>query len=160
MKTLILIRHGEAEYSCQNSDFDRELSSNGKTQIVKAADILVSLNIRPQIIIASPASRTEETTIILCNKLSFNLKDVEYESNFYYKGYDAYIDKIIGTNDSVDSLLIVGHNPAISELASSFSRSSIFEMTTGAIVVFSFDILSWSSIYSCEKMEIFSSMEN
>ena len=154
MKTILLIRHGEAEYKSANGDFDRELTNNGKKQIEKTANCIKAIQIRPQIIICSPATRTEETIRIICDKLGMNEKEVNYNSDLYYKGMDAYIDQVVSTNDDFDSLLMVGHNPAISQLANYFCSNSFEGLTTGAVVGFTVDVEQWEKLFSCDSSKI------
>lgn len=154
MKTIILIRHGEAEYKSANGDFDRTLTNNGKKQIEKTSSFIKAKQIKPQIIISSPATRTEESIRIICEKLVINEREVNYNSDLYYKGMDEYIDQVISTNDDYNSLMIMGHNPAISQLANYFCSNNFGGLTTGAIVGFTFDVDQWEKLFSCDSSKI------
>lgn len=120
---IYLIRHGEAEQN--KDDFQRKLTSRGIEEINTVKHILQS---RENLTIwVSSARRTTETYKIL------NLKT---EATFYEHLYLATLQELLKTiwSNKVDSdLLIIGHNPGLSQLAS-YLLSDDTELSTGELI--------------------------
>lgn len=146
MKTLILVRHGEAA-DIAESDSKRPLTDEGKTKVEIGAELLMAHQLIPDVILCSAALRTRETCQIISHKLQVNSERIQYFNKFYSQGYDTYVDEILALNDSINTAMIVGHNPAISELANYCSQDEIVHLNTGGIIVFSFNINEWNLIF-------------
>jgi len=72
MKTLSLIRHAKSTWKHLDlDDRDRPLSSRGALEAEILAEYLGKKSFTPDLILASPASRTQETAKILKQKKSF-----------------------------------------------------------------------------------------
>lgn len=87
-------------------------------------------------IAVSPARRTRETLEVLCESVQIEAK---YQTNdfLYTSDGNKYLDAI--RESTSENLLIVGHNPAISEAASTLSSSAI-SLTTAGWVLIDFDL--------------------
>ena len=58
---------------------------------------------------------------------------------------DDLLEVIYGLDDKIESAMLVGHNPEMTELANSLSRE-IAHLPTCAVAEFTFDSRSWSNI--------------
>lgn len=150
MKRLLLIRHGEAEHAA-DSDFQRSLTEKGSHSIISVAQILIDHQLFPQSVVASSAQRTIETTLILCEAMRLPHRIVRYHKSLYTHGTDAYISEIFAQNEDVESLMIVGHNPSISQLANHFSSDYFISMPPGGFVVIDFETDDWNQLFSVES---------
>jgi len=72
-------------------------------------------------------------------------KEVIYNEDFYFGNSQKILNKILFTNNDLNKIMIVGHNPTWSGLVYSLSGSFI-EMKTANIAVIDFDIDKWSDI--------------
>ncbi len=147
MKRVILFRHGEASFDTA-SDFERELTQNGITSVILSAQYLIDASISPQRVVASAAQRAIETTSVLCEAMKLSVEKIKYVSSLYSQGADAYISEIIGHSDEIDSVMIVGHNPSLSELANHFSKDGFFHLAPAGFIVVEFETDSWSHVFS------------
>lgn len=150
MKRIILIRHGQAEHSAE-TDFQRALTEKGNHSIISVAQNLIDRHIFPQAIVSSSAQRTIETSLILCEAMRLPHRIVQYHNSLYSHGTDAYISEIFAQNDDVESLMIVGHNPSISQLARHFSSEFYISMPPGGFVVIDFETNKWNQLFSVES---------
>jgi len=157
MKTLIFVRHGEAGYEAEN-DFKRPLTQLGKSQAEQVAMLLLAHQIKPSAILCSSAVRTIETCGIICQKLKIETNEVQTFLKFYSKGFETYIDEIIALDNAIDSVMIVGHNPAISQLVNYFCKDEIIHMKPGVMVAISFDFEDWNLIFSTSSTIILKSV--
>lgn len=112
MKTLTLIRHSETEFTSNDgSDFNRELTDNGKDQAITLFQVLTIDT--PTQVYHSAARRTTQTAAILQSihpsLQLFPRKDL----------YNADLDVLLEIVDELkdmEHIILVGHNPGISQL--------------------------------------------
>ena len=116
---LYLLRHGEAQDS-RTSDFLRPLTRHGREQAANRAEQLVHEGITPGVIIHSPRVRAVETASFLMERFP-GVPTVELTEVI---DADRALFDIIRASSFIDPI-IVGHNPTISELASSLAGSRI-----------------------------------
>jgi phosphohistidine phosphatase len=57
-----------------------------------------------------------------------------------------FLDLIQKQNDNINSIMIIGHNPNISIMATNFNHSKNYQFAPGAIVKLDFDINNWSKL--------------
>lgn len=118
-RTLILLRHAKSDYPEGVADHDRPLAPRGQHEAGLAGDWLRSerlIDPRVQAVLCSTATRTRET---------LSRTGVNAEVRFVDRLYDAtpgrVIDEINGVQDTfgfdVRTLLVIGHEPAMSQLA-------------------------------------------
>jgi phosphohistidine phosphatase len=157
MKTLIFVRHGEAGHDAE-SDFKRGLTPSGKSQAEKVAMLLLTHQLIPSAVLCSSAVRTRETCEIICKILKIDANEVQTFTKFYSKGFETYIDEIIALDNSIDNAMIVGHNPAISQLVNYFCKDEIIHMKPGTMVAILFDFEDWNLIFTTSSKIILKSV--
>lgn len=157
MKTLIFVRHGEAGNDA-DSDFKRPLTPLGRLQAEKVAMLLLAHQMIPTAVLCSSAERTIATCEIICQQLNIDAHEIQTFSKFYSKGFETYIDEIIALDNVITCAMIVGHNPAISQLVNYFCKDEIIHMKPGAMVALSFDIEDWNLIFTTSSKIILKSV--
>jgi phosphohistidine phosphatase len=73
------------------------------------------LNIKLDSITASPSERTRQTAEIVSEILNYD-KAISYNGIIYNAFVNELVEMLSYTYDTVDSLLLVGHNPALTAL--------------------------------------------
>lgn len=154
MKTLILLRHGDASFEAV-SDFERPLNDIGIKKVNASALVLINLNISPDKIISSPAERTAESLSIFCDFLSIDDDKIKFIKGLYNRGSDFYLNEIETMYDSVETLLLVGHNPSISDVVNNFPIQEFVSMQPGDLFVVRFDSTSWENIMNSPAQVVF-----
>ena len=61
MKKLSIIRHAKSDWSHNLPDMDRPISQRGRNDADVMSNVIQDLNLEPQIIFSSPATRTIQT---------------------------------------------------------------------------------------------------
>ena len=146
MKTLFLIRH--AKSSWDNSalpDKDRPLNDRGRRDAPKIGDQLAKRDVKPDLMLSSPAVRALETAEIIAKKLDYKRKKIVIDDRLYAAAADDLLDVVHKLDDKLERVMLFGHNPELTELAHRLS-SKITNMPTCAVAEFTFDAKSWSSI--------------
>jgi phosphohistidine phosphatase len=145
MKRLFIVRHTTKDREALNEyDYDTELTSDGVEKAKKMAKHLASKEQNIDLIVASPAVRTRATAEIFANELKYN-KTIMLNEVLYMAFVNELIETITYTYDTVDSMLIVGHNPSLTALAVTLvGFKEKFE--EGAIMQIDFDCNSWIDV--------------
>jgi phosphohistidine phosphatase len=102
-------------------DFDRPLDQRGEAEARDVAGQALISGLRPERIISSPAQRCRQTTQAMTDV--FSGVPLKFDEDLYGQGVEAYMARIDANRDCA-SLLIVGHNPMIEELAQRLSMHS------------------------------------
>lgn len=145
MKKLYIVRHAQKEEEKpEQDDYDRPLSQEGIEQAKFMAQKLASKKIRPDLIVSSPAVRTRQTAEVFAKEVNY-LKTVMYNEVLYMAYLNELVETITYTFDTVDSMLLVGHNPSLTTLAISFVDFNE-KIVPGGIVEIEFDCNSWIDI--------------
>ena len=114
IRTLHLLRHAEAVSARGGQSDDlRPLSERGRRQATALATHTAALRI--DAVVCSPALRTRETVAPLLACRPSDLP-VLWPTAIYRSCVEGVIDLLLGTDPAVRHLLLVGHNPTISEL--------------------------------------------
>jgi phosphohistidine phosphatase len=118
MRQLTLLRHGDALPSARGGrDFDRPLSDRGVLEVRGAARAIAAGMPRPDLILASSARRTTETAELV-QATAWPDAPLLTEAALYCATADALLEVLRGLGDGFASVLLVGHNPGISEACS------------------------------------------
>jgi len=117
VKTLWLLRHAKASAGGDGlADRDRPLSARGRDAAARIGRHLAERDVRPELVLCSPALRTRETIELVAKGLGAELP-VDYEDDLYLASERDLRRRIEQVPGDVASVLLVGHNPGIAELA-------------------------------------------
>jgi len=108
------LRHANADSGLLN-DLARDLSAKGRRQAASMGQWMSAKGIIPDRIISSSAKRTKLTAKI-CSELIGYQRSIRFEDSLYDARSESYFDVIAALNNRYDSVMIVGHNPAISTM--------------------------------------------
>ncbi|AXX92994.1 phosphoglycerate mutase [Malaciobacter molluscorum LMG 25693] len=144
MKTLYLMRHAQKEIDNTKDDYDIELTQEGITNTINFCKKLKEKNITIDMILTSPATRAEQTAQIIAEELNYD--GIITRNEVIYKAFlNELLETLSYTYDNINSLFMVGHNPAIGTLAFKLTKlRENFEM--GSIARIDFDCDSWLDI--------------
>ena len=113
---MILQRHAEAEID-GDDDLSRPLSPIGFSQAAVQGETFRELELYPELIMHSPAMRSRQTAEIMAVKLELSQGYTVEDNDLYLCDSSELMAIIRNLPDDVNSVLIVGHNPAIENVA-------------------------------------------
>ena len=146
MKTLFLIRHAKSSWGdTALADKDRPLDDRGKRDAPKMGKRFAKRDVKPDLILSSPAMRALATAEIIAKKLDYKLKDIVVDDRLYASEADELLNVIHKLGDKLERVMLFGHNPELTELAHR-PLSEITHMPTCAVAEFTFVTKSWSDI--------------
>jgi phosphohistidine phosphatase len=153
VKRLTLVRHGNADWKDPRmADFQRPLNKRGSKEVESMARRLRDLDLIPDLLIASTAERTRHTADLLAKVLA--PKRVQSEERLYLAPVADVLHLIQQTGPLVAHLMIVGHNPGLSELAKILAPDpSVSELTTAAACSVVFKSDRWTELTHSKIIE-------
>ena len=117
MKKLILMRHAK---SCWNQpwqdDHDRPLAERGLRDAPIMALRLTNRDIHPDLLLSSSANRAIQTSEFIAQALSLPPEKIEVNKNLYHASPEHLLKCIRKQKNSIQTLILVGHNPGLTEL--------------------------------------------
>ena len=146
-KKLYLLRHaksGHEEYV--SNDIERHLSARGYREADEVAATFKKQLLQPELIISSPAIRAFTTAIIFAKHLNYPVKVIELNSSIYEASVQQLLYVINQLSDQLNCVMMVGHNPGFSDLASLLYGKAIDEMPTCGITGITINLESWSLV--------------
>ncbi|MHB8208530.1 SixA phosphatase family protein [Mucilaginibacter sp.] len=143
MKKLLLIRHAKAEHENKYSDFERPLTEKGIADATIMAQRLAAEDIKPLLIIASPALRTHTTANIFSEHLLSH--DVETDKKIYDASEYTLLHIINNLPEDSDFVALVGHNPGISQILY-YLTGKIKDVPTCAVALIEFAEEDWRAV--------------
>jgi len=147
VKRLTLMRHANAQWKDpQISDFDRPLNRRGISEAEAMSRRLIELKLIPTIVLASSARRAQQTADIVARELGVAPRNARTDESLYLAAAEDILRVIQTTGPRIPHLMIVGHNPGISELANLLAPTAHIEMATAAMCSLSFDSRTWSDV--------------
>jgi phosphohistidine phosphatase len=120
-RTLFLLRHAKAvPAEGAEDDADRVLAPRGRRQARALAGWFRANGHSPARVLSSPSARTRETLEIVRTGFA-DAPRVEFDRALYLASWPTILERIRRLPDEAGSLLVVGHNPGIHELAVSLA---------------------------------------
>lgn len=117
MRTLYLLRHAKSSWDDPIlTDHDRPLAARGIRATPYVADHLRHAGIVPDVVLCSSSRRTRETLDLLGDAIPADT-DVRVEEGLYHATVAALLDRLRVLPDSTRRPLLIGHNPAVQQLA-------------------------------------------
>ena len=145
---IYLLRHAESPMSSLIDDHSRPLSDTGKEDASTLAKYISDNKICFDLTLCSTSDRTKETLTIIKDRSVDSFQEINYLDELYNASKDKILEVI--SRRTNQSILVVGHNPGISELISDFAdldESSFPPCVFSNFVTKAGDLLSVKSIF-------------
>ena len=145
MKRLILVRHAKSNLNQPLvSDHNRILSESGRNDAKLIGQYLYNNNYFPSHIISSTATRTLETAKIIIKEIGFK-NNIEKQSLIYGTSMLEILNLIHNIDNKWNTVMLVGHNPTITQLINHITNIKIDYMPTCGSTVIDFNS-NWKEI--------------
>lgn len=147
MKELILVRHAKSSWKDPTlSDHERPLNKRGKRDAPEMGERLARSGCELDLIVSSSAVRALDTARSVAEKLGYFRERIVLEERLFHAGVAELLQVIRGVNDSVNSLMLFGHNPSLTDLANHLGPREIFNLPTCAMLHLRFQADTWSTV--------------
>ena len=151
MKRLYLLRHAKSSWKDTSlHDHDRPLAGRGRRAAKAIARHMRAHDMEPELVLCSTARRARETLEGIEPALA--AAAVEVEPDLYAASAPALLDRLRTVPDTVESVMVIGHNPGLQELALDLAHpaSATSELAakypTAALATLAFEGSSWQEL--------------
>lgn len=118
MRQLLLLRHAKSSWDeVGRPDHERPLNARGRAAAARMAGEFRRLHLSPELVLVSSARRTQETLHALEPFGDSTLVDTL--DALYLASSERMLDQLRATPETVRSVLVIGHNPGMQNLAMS-----------------------------------------
>ncbi|PSK94646.1 SixA phosphatase family protein [Taibaiella chishuiensis] len=150
-RTLLLVRHAKSDWNNPGQqDYDRPLNARGQRDAPEMGARLKTMGIMPDLIIASTANRAAATARLIAAALGYAEDRIRWEDKLYHAPPSVFEAVMAsGIDSSVKTLMMVAHNPGITDFANQITEKfSIDNMPTCSIVAVKAITPDWESFTS------------
>jgi phosphohistidine phosphatase len=151
VKRLYLLRHAKSSWKDTNlPDHDRPLAGRGRRAAKAMARHLREQGIEPELVLCSTARRARETLDRI--EPALGTPAIRVERDLYAASADALLERLRSVPDNVESVMLIGHNPGLQELALDLARRSntVAELEakypTAAVATLEVLVASWQEL--------------
>jgi phosphohistidine phosphatase len=144
-KRLLLFRHGKSDWNADFSrDHDRPVADRGIKAAKTMGKLLAAADAVPDAVVSSSAVRAE-TTLKLAAEAGGWQCPTRVTADLYEATIPQVMQVIHAESDDYQSLMLVGHEPTWSGLASHLS-GGVVRVPTAALVCLEFDVTAWQQV--------------
>ena len=146
-KTVYIVRHAKSSWdNFALSDHDRPLLPVGIKKTKRISKYLKSKKVLPDLFISSSAVRAFETARLIAKGIGYETDAIDNRKELYHAGIDEIYDELFSIDNSVNSVMIFGHNPTFTFFVNNFVSPEIDNLPTSGVVGVEFKANSWESI--------------
>lgn len=146
MKKLIVVRHAKSSWEHQVIDHERPLNSRGIKDANTVSKLLKTEKLQIDSILCSDAVRTQKTAQIFISNLNLDNTLLSLSYDLYdFEGRNL-IEVIKNGSNAINTLMVFGHNHAITSFVNHYGNKFIENVPTCGVVIIDFDIDSWVNL--------------
>ena len=154
MKIITLVRHAKSDWKDTSlSDKQRPLNRRGERDAPEMGKRIAKHGIRPSLIIASPAVRAWTTAKIIASAISYPAEFLQRDESLYLASLNDLLDAVAAQDDGFNNLMVVGHNPGLTDFANFLVPGLTNNLPTSGVVSVQFKGDDWS-LYEQPKTEL------
>jgi phosphohistidine phosphatase len=148
-RKLLLVRHAKSDWANpEEKDYNRPLNARGLRDAPVMGGRLKTRSMVPDLIIASTANRAAATARLMAQAMGYEENRIQWEDKLYHAPPSVFktIIETSGIGTDIVTLMIVAHNPGITEFANQITEKfSIDNMPTCSMVAVEAEAPDWES---------------
>lgn len=146
-KTIYIVRHAKSSWDNFGlSDHNRPLLPVGIKKTKRISEYLKKNKVLPDLLISSSAVRAYETATLIAKDIGYELDAIVKEKNLYHAGVNEIYNELSSIDDSVNSVMIFGHNPTLTYFVNNFVVPEIDNLPTSGVCCIEFKTGRWELI--------------
>lgn len=156
MKRLTLVRHAKSSRDDPAlPDVDRPLNGRGKDDAREMGRRLAARGVAPDEVVTSPAKRARSTARKIARELGYPLEALREDDAIYDADLATLLDVVRGLDEGRRHVLLVGHNPGLTDLAGFLSSTPVGDLPTCAVVSLGFEAETWAEVGEASGAVVF-----
>jgi phosphohistidine phosphatase len=153
MRTLLLMRHAKSSWKDASlPDEERPLNKRGKSAADLMGKFLRDRKFVPDTILSSTAKRARQTAKRLKKSGKFDASILAVPS-LYFQGSRAYLREIASLDSTLETVLVIGHNPDLESLAARIAGKHV-DLPTATIARISIKGGDWSTVLDAKGLTL------
>jgi phosphohistidine phosphatase len=147
MRRVTLLRHAKSDWdNPSQNDFERPLNQRGESNGKLIGARLKKSGMRPSLIISSDAVRAITTARLIARNIGYPIEFIQPDHGLYLASPAGIIEVIEGEGENYNDVMVVGHNPGLTELANTLCNSQIDNIPTCGVFAVDMEIDSWADL--------------
>ncbi len=147
MKLLLLVRHAKSSWKDPGlADRDRPLNKRGQMDAPRMGKHLAEEYPELELLISSPAERAVSTAKAIAKAIDYPKSRIKVEERLYQARPDEFIQVIRELGKDASRVVVVGHNPTLTEVATMLSRHPFDNVPTCGVVALRFETDAWQDV--------------
>ncbi len=139
MKEIFVLRHAKSSWDNVNlSDHERPLTDRGIKDAAKLCAFVKKKGHKLDKVLCSTAKRAKETFDLSADGFNFEIDKITYTDKLYFGDVTDLIRDLRELDESLNNILIVGHNPTLHHLVELLANEKIDRFTTCNLAIFSY----------------------
>lgn len=145
-KILYIIRHAKSSWEFDVNDFNRPLKKRGHKDAYLVSNYLKVNFLKPNRIVSSDAERAQKTAQIYIKNLELETVEFKLDNELYDFSGNGLMNIVKFCDDSIDKLMVFGHNYAITNFVNVYGDNPIENVPTSGFVEIHFNINTWKDL--------------
>lgn len=152
MKTLYIVRHAKSSWKEKDiPDEERPLLEKGKKRTKKIIDHLHDRDVTINYLVTSHAVRALETAKMFARGLNYPTDKIRIDKRIYHSDAEGLMNEFFDMPQRHKSLMLVGHNPTLTNFVNRFVKPKIDWIPTSGVVCIEFDTDKWEEIIDAKS---------
>jgi phosphohistidine phosphatase len=146
-KHITLLRHAKSSWDNPSTDdFDRPLNQRGEDNAPEMGHRLAARSIRPSLIISSEANRAITTARVIARAIGYPAEFIHPVRELYLASAGTILKILAHEGKRYNDVMIVGHNPGLTDLANMISDARIDNIPTCGVFAIDAEIDDWAEL--------------
>ncbi|MCH7830697.1 MAG: histidine phosphatase family protein [Proteobacteria bacterium] len=151
---MTLVRHAKSDWKNSTlTDRQRPLNKRGERDAPVMGRRIVDHGIRPSLIIVSPAVRAWTTATLIAREINYPFEFLQREDALYLASLDDLLAAVMAQDDGFNSLMVVAHNPGLTQFADYLSPGITANLPTAGVVSVQIEQDDWN-LYERPQCEL------
>ena len=146
MKKIVIVRHAKSSWEYNVIDHERPLNDRGYNDAHLLSKHLRNKKLNIDLVLSSDATRAKTTANIFVSSLEINEKFFNLDHDLYDFSGEKLTQKIKACKDSINNLMVFGHNHAITAFVNTYGNKYIDNVPTCGVVIIEFNIEHWKDL--------------
>jgi phosphohistidine phosphatase len=148
VREIVLVRHAHAHGEEPGlEDFERRLDKRGRREAAEMAERARELGLEPDHLVSSPADRAIGTAREFAKALGFPLPRIRHDDRVYLASPATLVTVLRSAPHAAKRVMLVGHNPGLSELAEWLTGEDVGSLPTAAIYAVRGELELWDELH-------------
>jgi phosphohistidine phosphatase len=155
MKILTLIRHAKSSWKDPTlPDWDRPLNKRGRRDAPMMGERLAGREAYADLLITSSAVRAVATAEAIATAIEYPADEILVDERLYGADEFEILEVIQNLDDAWERVMLIGHNPGLTDLVNALSPTGIDNVPTCGIVELAYDAESWALVGCIDPLAV------